>query len=382
MAKRDYYQVLGVGKSADPATIKSAYRKLAMKYHPDRNGGDSTAEARFREATEAYDVLRDQQKRAAYDQFGHSAFDAAGNGAGFGGFQHAGGFDAAGFDTFDEIFSTFFGGGHRTRGGHDRESATPGEDVRYDMEVSLEEAFSGCSRQITLGVYQGCVPCNNTGVAGGGQPSVCETCNGVGQIRRQQGFFSILRACPKCQGAGKIISDPCKTCGGDGRTRKNKTIKIKIPPGVDTDTRMTIRGEGHAGVRSGLAGNLYVMIRVTPHPLFTRRGNTLALSVPVAMTTAALGGDVDIPTLDGKLARVAVAPGTQSGEVLRLREKGMPHLHGRGTGDMLVEIEVETPSRLTAQQQQLLREFAEGEIQHHPRVQEFASRTKQFFQNK
>lgn len=385
MAKRDYYEVLGVGKSADPATIKSAYRKMAMKYHPDRNGGDSKAEARFREATEAYDVLRDQQKRAAYDQFGHSAFDGYGNGGAGGGFsgfhQGAGGFDSAGFAAFDEIFSTFFGGGHRgqARGRHE---AASGENLRYDIEVTLEEAFHGSTRQIKVPIYQPCQKCNNTGVAGGGEAVTCDTCQGVGQVRRQQGFFSILRTCPKCHGAGEIISNPCRSCGGDGRVQKDKTIQIKIPKGVDSDTRMTIRGEGHAGLRGGEAGNLYVMIHLTPHELFIRKSNTLTLKVPIPMTTASLGGDVDIPTLDGKLARVTIAAATQSGDILRLRGKGMPNLQGRGSGDMLVEIEVETPSRLTSQQKQWLTSFAENEKQQNPRVLDFANRTKQFLQKK
>lgn len=381
MAKRDYYDVLGVGRNADPATIKSAYRKLAKQYHPDRNAGDSSAEARFREATEAYDVLRDDQKRAAYDQFGHSAFD--GNGRAGGGF--AGGFDSAGFSAFgdiNDIFNAFFGGEARSSGRQRGSQASRGEDLRYDIEISLEEAFSGAARNIAIATAVACATCNNSGATPGTKPDTCDTCGGAGQVRRQQGFFSVLRTCPACRGEGEVITSPCKKCSGTGRVEKNKSLTIKIPAGVDSGTQMTVAGEGHAGIRGGKAGNLYIIIHVSDHALFIRDGNNLLLQVPVPMTKAALGGEIDIPTLDGKLARVSIEPGTQSDHTLRLRGKGMPQLQASGAGDMLVDIQVEVPSRLTAKQKQLLHEFATASDAHNPQVDEFHNRIKQFFQRK
>lgn len=375
MSKRDYYEVLGVDRDADDKVIKSAYRKLAMQYHPDRNPDDTVAEEKFREATEAYDVLKDDQKRAAYDRMGHAAFDqngGFGGGAGFGGagFGGGGGFS----DIFDEMFSDFMGGGRRQQG-----RSNKGSDLRYNMSISLEEAFSGGSKTITIPVATACEPCEGSGAKPGTSPSTCGSCGGRGKVRAQQGFFTVERTCPSCQGMGQTISSPCGSCGGQGRVQKNRTLNVNIPEGVDTGTRIRLSGEGEAGLRGGSAGDLYIFIDVEPHELFEREGTALLLTMPVPMTTATLGGTIDVPSLDGKMARVTVKPGTQSGHRLRLKSKGMPGLQGRGRGDLYVDIHVETPVNLTSKQKKLLEEFAAGAEKQNPESTGFIKRMRKLF---
>ncbi|NDA08927.1 MAG: molecular chaperone DnaJ, partial [Alphaproteobacteria bacterium] len=323
MAKRDFYDVLGVDKGADASTIKSAYRKLAMKHHPDRNPDNKDAEEKFREATEAYDVLKDDQKRAAYDQFGHAAFDGNGGGRpGGGGFS---GFSAGGFsDIFDEMFSDFMGGGRRQRRG---QQSRKGSDLRYDLAVTLEQAFEGDTQKITIPVPASCESCGGSGAAKGSKPTTCSSCDGHGKIRAQQGFFSVERTCPTCQGQGEVISQPCTSCGGQGRIQKNKSLNVNIPKGVDTGTRIRLSGEGEAGLRGGPAGDLYIFIEVAPHEIFQREGTNLFCRVPVSMAAAALGGDIEVPTIDGGRSRVKVPAGSQSGRQMRLRSKGMPAIN-------------------------------------------------------
>jgi len=374
MAKRDFYEVLGVSKDADGKTIKSAYRKLAMQYHPDRNPDDKSAEDKFREATEAYDVLKDEQKRAAYDRMGHAAFDqSAGFGGGAGGF--GAGFGAGGFsDIFDEMFSDFMGG----RGGG-RKANTKGADLRYDLDISLEEAFHGDNKTITIPVAIRCETCDGSGAAKGSSPVNCGTCGGHGKVRAQQGFFTVERTCPACQGQGQTISSPCGDCGGQGRVQKNRTLNVNVPAGVDTGTRIRLSGEGEAGLRGGAPGDLYIFINIYGHELFDRDGINLLLTMPVPMTTAALGGTVDVPNLDGKRARITIQPGTQSGHRLRLKGKGMPGLQGRARGDLYVDIHVETPVNLTKKQKELLEEFSSDSKKQNPETTSFMNRIRNMF---
>jgi molecular chaperone DnaJ len=374
MAKRDFYEVLGVSKDADGKTIKSAYRKLAMQYHPDRNPDDKSAEDKFREATEAYDVLKDDQKRAAYDRMGHAAFDqSAGFGGGAGGF--GAGFGAGGFsDIFDEMFSDFMGG----RGGS-RKANTKGADLRYDLDISLEEAFHGDNKTITIPVAIRCETCDGSGAAKGSSPVNCGTCGGHGKVRAQQGFFTVERTCPACQGQGQTISSPCGDCGGQGRVQKNRTLNVNVPAGVDTGTRIRLSGEGEAGLRGGAPGDLYIFINIYGHELFDRDGTNLLLTMPVPMTTAALGGTVDVPNLDGKRARITIQPGTQSGHRLRLKGKGMPGLQGRARGDLYVDIHVETPVNLTKKQKELLEEFSSDSKKQNPETTSFMNRIRNMF---
>jgi molecular chaperone DnaJ len=374
MAKRDFYEVLGVSKDADGKTIKSAYRKLAMQYHPDRNPDDKSAEDKFREATEAYDVLKDDQKRAAYDRMGHAAFDqSAGFGGGAGGF--GAGFGAGGFsDIFDEMFSDFMGG----RGGG-RKANTKGADLRYDLDISLEEAFHGDNKTITIPVAIRCETCDGSGAAKGSSPVNCGTCGGHGKVRAQQGFFTVERTCPACQGQGHTISSPCGDCGGQGRVQKNRTLNVNVPAGVDTGTRIRLSGEGEAGLRGGAPGDLYIFINIYGHELFDRDGTNLLLTMPVPMTTAALGGTVDVPNLDGKRARITIQPGTQSGHRLRLKGKGMPGLQGRARGDLYVDIHVETPVNLTKKQKELLEEFSSDSKKQNPETTSFMNRIRNMF---
>jgi molecular chaperone DnaJ len=374
MAKRDFYEVLGVSKDADGKTIKSAYRKLAMQYHPDRNPDDKSAEDKFREATEAYDVLKDDQKRAAYDRMGHAAFDqSAGFGGGAGGF--GAGFGAGGFsDIFDEMFSDFMGG----RGGG-RKANTKGADLRYDLDISLEEAFHGDNKTITIPVAIRCETCDGSGAAKGSSPVNCGTCGGHGKVRAQQGFFTVERTCPACQGQGQTISSPCGDCGGQGRVQKNRTLNVNVPAGVDIGTRIRLSGEGEAGLRGGAPGDLYIFINIYGHELFDRDGTNLLLTMPVPMTTAALGGTVDVPNLDGKRARITIQPGTQSGHRLRLKGKGMPGLQGRARGDLYVDIHVETPVNLTKKQKELLEEFSSDSKKQNPETTSFMNRIRNMF---
>ena len=378
MAKRDFYEVLGVQKGADAAAIKSAYRKLAMKHHPDRNPNDKKAEEKFREAAEAYDVLKDEQKRAAYDQFGHAAFQ--GNSGGGGGRRGGGfsGFSGGGFgDIFDDMFSDFMGGG-RGRGGR-RSQNRQGSDLRYDLSVTLEQAFQGCTEKISVPIPTTCDACSGTGANKGSKPKTCPTCDGHGKVRAQQGFFSVERSCPKCHGQGEIISDPCASCGGQGRVQKNKSLNVNIPQGVDTGTRIRLSGEGGAGLRGGVAGDLYIFVQVETHDLFVRDGNNLFMTMPVPIFKAILGGSVDIPSLDGKMARVTLEEGTQSGHRLRLKGKGMPGLQGRGRGDMYVDIHVETPVNLSAKQKGLLKEMEKAGNNQNPESDSFVNRIKKMF---
>jgi molecular chaperone DnaJ len=346
----DYYELLECDRGADDATIKMAYRKLAMKYHPDRNAGCKEHEAKFKAISEAYDVLKDPQKRAAYDRFGHAAFK--GGPGGFGG--GAGGDDFAGFsDIFENIFGEFMGGG---RGGG-RSGSRRGADLRYDMEISLEEAFHGKSSDITIDVSAACDACAGSGARPGTAAKGCGTCGGHGKVRAQQGFFVVERTCPACHGAGQVIADPCPTCRGDGRVEKTKTLTVNIPPGVDEGTRVRLTGEGEAGARGAAPGDLYIFLHVTRHAIFEREGTTLFARAPISFTTAALGGEIVIPGPDGEHHSIRIAPGTQSGREVRQRGAGMPVLQGRGRGDLVIRIEVETPTSLSARQRELLEEF-------------------------
>jgi molecular chaperone DnaJ len=373
MAKQDFYEILGVGKTATADELKRAYRKLAMQYHPDRNSGDKNAEQKFKDISEAYDVLKDDQKRAAYDRFGHAAFEQGG-GRGPGDFGFAGGFA----DIFDEMFGEFMGGGRRGQNGPSR-----GSDLRYNLEISLEDAFRGKQTTIRVPNLVACDQCKGSGAEGGAKPVVCPTCQGRGRIRAQQGFFTIERPCASCQGAGRIIEKPCRTCAGQGRVRREKTLSVNIPPGVEDGTRIRLAGEGEVGVRGSAAGDLYIFITVTPHRLFQRDGANIYCRVPIPITTAALGGAIEVPTVDGGRTKVTVPAGTQSGHQFRLRSKGMTVLRSAARGDMFIEAVVETPVNLTKRQQELLREFEkEGENNKtHPESEGFFARVKEFFED-
>ena len=376
MAKPDYYETLGVDRGADDAALKSAYRKLAMKFHPDRNPDDASAEAKFKEANEAYDVLKDADKRAAYDQFGHAAFENGGGGGVGGGF--GGGFG----DIFDEMFGDFTSRGGGRAG--NRSGAAHGADLRYNMQISLEDAFRGRETQIRVPTAVSCGDCNGSGAAKGSHPSTCGGCQGRGKVRAQQGFFTIERTCPACNGAGQVIEDPCKTCGGAGRTRKEKTLKVTVPAGVEDGTRIRLSGEGEAGAQGGSAGDLYIFIAVAPHRMFQRDSADLHLRVPIPMTTAAIGGSVEVPTIEGKRAKVTVPGGTQSGHQFRLRGKGMSVLRSQARGDMYIDVVVETPVNLSKRQEELLREFdgekpAKGKTTTSPESEGFFSRVKELW---
>jgi molecular chaperone DnaJ len=348
-AKQDYYELLGVSRSSTADEMKKAYRKLAMKYHPDRNPGDKAAEAKFKEISEAYDVLRDDQKRAAYDRFGHQAFEGGGGGAGAHG---AGGFGFDFSDIIDEMFSGM-GGGRRSA-----EANLRGSDIRYDAEITLEEAFLGTEPRIKYMTAVSCDSCKGSGGEGGASPITCTTCQGRGKVRTQQGFFTIERPCHTCQGMGQTVEKPCKNCQGTGRARREKTLDVKIPPGVEDGTRIRVAAAGEAGVRGGEPGDLYIFISVRPHRFFQRNGSDIHCRIPIVMTTAALGGEIEVPTIDGSRTKLKIPPGTQGGYQFRLRGKGMNAFRQLGgRGDMYVEVLVETPMNLTKRQQELLREF-------------------------
>jgi molecular chaperone DnaJ len=352
-AQTDYYATLECARDADGAALKSAYRKLAMKFHPDRNPGDASAEAKFKAISEAYDCLKDPQKRAAYDRYGHEAFTQGMNGGGGGGFGGRGGGDFADIgDIFETIFGSAFGGG-----GAQRQQKRRGADLRYDMQVTLEEAFHGKSTEIEIEVSQACDTCDGSGATPGTSERQCNLCNGMGSVRAKQGLFVIERPCPTCNGRGKVIENPCRVCGGEGRVDKPQTLKIDIPAGVDTGTRIRLGGKGEAGQRGSPAGDLYIFLHVKPHRVFERDGTTLTTRVPVSFTTAALGGCVEIPDLDGSTNRLEIPAGIQSGKQLRIRGAGMPVLQGRGRGDLVVEIAVETPTKLSRRQKEILEEF-------------------------
>ena len=375
MAKSDYYDLLGVQRSASPDDIKKAYRKLAMKYHPDQNPDDAAAEQKFKEVSEAYDILSDGQKRAAYDQFGHAAFDQTG-GPGPGGFEFS--FGGGSFaDVFDDLFGEFMGGQRRPRGAGAR-----GTDLRYNLEISLEDAFKGRKAEVNVPSTVSCESCRGTGARDAAEPTACGTCQGAGKVRAQQGFFTIERTCPACQGAGYVIEDPCPTCRGSGRTAKTRTLNVDIPRGVEDGTRIRLSGEGEAGARGAPPGDLYIFVSIQPHNLFQRDGLNLHCRVPIPMTTAALGGEVEVPTLDGRRSRVSIPAGTQTGTQFRLRGKGMPALRGRGVGDLYIQSTVETPRNLTSRQKDLLREFERGGSEKtNPESESFLSKVKDMWED-
>ena len=349
----DYYELLECERTADAGTIKTSYRKLAMKYHPDKNAGCKDSESKFKAVSEAYDVLKDPQKRAAYDRFGHAAFQQQGGGGGSA--QDFGGFS----DIFESVFGEFMGG--RSGGGGGRQAARRGADLRYDMEISLEEAFHGKSSEITVDVSAPCDTCHGTGAKPGTHAHSCRQCGGHGKVRAQQGFFVVERACPVCNGSGQVIADPCGDCRGEGRVEKTKTLTVNVPAGVDDGTRVRLTGEGEAGPRGAPPGDLYIFLHVKRHQLFEREGTTLFARAPISFTTASLGGSLSIPGLDGKTNEVRIPAGIQSGKQLRQRGAGMPVLQGRGFGDLVVQIDVETPTRLSTKQRALLEEFRETE---------------------
>ncbi len=383
MSKQDFYELLGVSKNADGDEIKKAYRKLAMKYHPDRNPDDKTAEQNFKNVNEAYEVLKDEEKRAAYDRFGHAAFEQGGPGGagGFGG-GFEGGFGGGFSDIFEEMFGGGGFGGGRGRGG--QEQSGRGSDLRFNMDITLEEAYSGKSTEIRVPSSVACDSCNGTGAKEGSEPASCGTCGGHGRIRSQQGFFTVERTCPSCHGQGKVIKDPCRNCSGSGRVHKEKTLSVNIPAGVEDGTRIRLSGEGEAGLRGAPSGDLYIFLNIKPHKIFQREAANIYVRVPVPMTTAALGGSLEVPTVGGSRARINIPAGTQSGQQFRLRGKGMSVLRSSAYGDMFVELSVETPVNLTKKQKELLEEFrSEGgdKNKHSPESGGFFSKVKDLWED-
>lgn len=381
MAK-DFYQTLGVDKKASADELKKAYRRLAMKWHPDQNKDNPEAEEKFKEINEAYDILKDEQKRAAYDRFGEAAFQnggmgaRGGGGAGFGG----GGFGGAFTDIFEDMFGDIMGG----RGQQSRTGPARGSDMQYTMEISLEEAYAGKEATIKIPVHEACEQCKGSGAAPGTGEETCTTCSGQGRMRMQQGFFTIEKSCPTCGGAGKIIRDPCKACSGQGRVRKEKTIRVKIPPGVETGRRIRLAGEGESGLRGGPNGDLYVLLAIRPHKFFKRDGANIYCRVPVTMTAAALGGDIEVPTVGGKRTQVKIPAGTQSGQQFRLKGKGMPILRSEATGDLYIEVAVETPVNLSGKQRDLLKELdktmgGKAASKHSPESSGFMNKMKELW---
>ncbi len=375
MAKRDYYEVLGIAKGASAEEIKRAYRIKAKELHPDRNADNPKFEAAFKECGEAYDVLKDPEKKAAYDRFGHAAFEGGMGGGGRPGGGH-GDFSSAFSDVFDDLFGDFMGG---RGGGGGRTRAARGSDLRYNLRVTLEEAFTGLQKAINVPTAVACETCDGSGADGGGEPTTCPTCSGMGKVRAQQGFFTVERTCPTCSGIGQIIKNPCKSCHGQGRVEKDRSLSVNIPAGVETGTRIRLAGEGEAGMRGGPPGDLYIFIDVARHEIFEREENNLFCRVPVSMTTAALGGDIEVPTIDGGRSRVKIPAGSQSGRQMRLRHKGMPALRGGAAGDMFIELAVETPVNLTGKQKELLREFEALSEDNNPESKSFFSSVKGFW---
>lgn len=377
MAKRDYYEVLGVARNASEAELKKAYRRLAMKYHPDRNPGDQVAEEHFKEAKMAYEVLSDAQKRAAYDQFGHAGVDPA-MGAGAGGFGGGPSFSDIFGDVFGDIFSGMRGGARGTS------QAYRGADLRYALDLTLEEAVFGTTAKIRVPTMVVCETCEGSGAKKGSRPTTCPTCNGVGQVRMQQGFFSIQQTCPRCHGRGTVIPDPCAVCRGSGRVEQQKTLSVKVPAGVDSGDRIRLAGEGEAGENAGPPGDLYVQIQVKPHPIFNREDNNLFCEVPISFATAALGGELEVPTLDGRVS-LKIPAETQTGKVFRIRGKGVKPVRGGALGDLLCRVAVETPVNLTKEQKELLQKFAqsmeEGGKQHAPQERSWLDGVKKFFED-
>ncbi|MBV1788999.1 molecular chaperone DnaJ [Marinobacterium sp. D7] len=374
MSKQDYYELLDVPRDASDRDIKKAYRRLAMKYHPDRNPDNKAAEDRFKEISEAYEVLSDSQKRAAYDQFGHEGVSGQG---GFGG----GGFEGNFSDIFGDVFGDIFGGGG---GGRRRSSVQRGADLRYNLDLSLEEAVRGCEKTLKVPTLVACSVCDGSGAKPGTSARTCGTCGGVGQVRMQQGFFSVQQTCPTCRGEGKVISDPCSKCHGHGRVEETKTLQVKIPAGVDTGDRIRLSGEGEAGSHGGPAGDLYVQVNVLRHPIFERDGKHLYCEVPISFIDAALGGELDVPTLDGRV-KLKIPAETQTGKLFRLRGKGITPVRGGGVGDLMVKVTVETPVNLNNRQRELLKEFQsamdEGNHKHSPKKHGFFDSVKKFFED-
>jgi len=381
MAKRDYYEVLGVARNAPEADIKKAYRRLAMKHHPDRNPDDKAAEGRFKEANEAYEVLADAQKRAAYDQFGHAGVDPTmgAGGRGAGGFHGAAG--GANFaDIFGDVFGDIFGAGG-SAGGRRGTQAFRGADLRYNLELTLEEAVRGTEMRIRVPTLESCETCKGSGAKPGTQSSTCSTCGGHGQVRMQQGFFSIQQTCPSCRGSGKVIKTPCEACHGRGRSQVTKTLSVKVPAGVDEGDQIRLAGEGEAGENGGPSGDLYVQVRIKPHDLFKRDGDDLHCEMPISFSMAALGGEVEIPTLDGR-ASIKIPPGSQTGKVFRLRGKGVRNVRSHVTGDLYCHASIETPVNLSKRQKELIEELEaslhEGGAKHNPHTQSWLDRLKSF----
>ena len=368
MAKADYYELLGVERGVSADDLKKAFRKQAMQCHPDRNPGNADAEKKFKEINEAYEVLKDEQKRAAYDQYGHAAFENGGRGQGGGGFDFSGNFS----DVFDDLFGDFVGGGRRGGG------PARGADMRYNLEITLEEAFKGKKTSIRVAGTVACEGCEGSGAAPGSQPVTCQTCRGQGKVRAQQGFFTIERTCPACQGQGRMIKDPCTSCRGAGRKQKEKTLSVNIPAGVEDGTRIRLTGEGEAGPRGGPPGDLYIFLSLQQHQFFRRDGVNLFCRAPIPMTKAALGGQIEVPSIDGSRARVTIPPGTQTGRQFRLKGKGMPVMRGAGVGDLYINAMVETPMNLTKRQKELLQEFeAAGGTNNSPESEGFFSKVKE-----
>lgn len=388
MSKRDYYQVLGVTKNASEDELKKSYRKLAMKYHPDQNAGDKKAEAKFKELSEAYEILKDKEKRAAYDQYGHAAFDPARGGYPGGRGGHPGG-QGGGFqntngnfsDIFEEVFGDFMGGGQGGR--RSTSSAQQGSDLRYNLSITLEQAFKGHQPKITLGTSLKCGDCQGSGAEKGSQSKTCTLCHGAGVVRTRQGFFTMERTCGRCGGAGQVIEKPCKNCFGQGRKQGSRSLSVSIPAGIEDGSRIRLQGEGEAGLRGGPAGDLYVFVTVKPHDFFKREGATLHSEVPLPMVTAALGGSIEVPTIEGSKARVTIPEGTQSGKMFRLKGKGMTQLRRTTRGDLYIHAQVETPVKLTPRQKELLKEFSKLSEKAHnsPQSESFLEKFKDFWDN-
>ena len=373
MSKRDYYDVLGVPKGSEQEALKKAYRSKAKALHPDRNSDNPNAESQFKEVNEAYEVLKDADKKAAYDRYGHAAFEGGGGGQGFGG---GGDFSSAFSDVFDDLFGDFMGGG---RGGRQQQSR--GSDLRYNLSISLAEAFAGLQKTINVPSAVSCGSCNGSGAAGGSSPTTCPTCSGLGKVRATQGFFTVERGCPTCSGVGQIIKNPCSSCGGQGTQKKDRALNVNVPPGVETGTRIRLAGEGETGPRGGVSGDLYIFIEVSKHKIFERDGLNLFCRVPVSMAKASLGGEVEVPTIDGGRSRVRIPAGSQSGRQMRLKGKGMPAIKTSQKGDMFIEMAVETPVNLTARQKELLEEFEQLSEDNNPETNSFFSSVKTFWES-
>ena len=374
MAKADYYDLLGVSKGASEQELKKAYRKKAMELHPDRNKDDPSAEAKFKDVNEAYDVLKDGDKKAAYDRYGHAAFEGGMGGGGQGGGFNPGG--SAFSDVFDDLFGDFMGGGRRGGGG---QRATRGSDLRYNLNITLEEAFTGKQQNVSVNSSVACDTCEGSGAEGGAEPSNCPTCSGMGKVRAQQGFFTVERTCPTCSGRGQIITNPCKACSGSGHQQRERSLGVNIPAGVETGTRIRLTGEGEAGMRGGPTGDLYIFIEVADHEIFEREGPNLFCRVPVSMTTAALGGEIEVPTIDGGKSRVKIPAGSQTTKQMRLKAKGMPALRSNASGDLFLELAVETPVNLSSQQKELLKEFEKLGENNSPESSNFFGKVKTFW---